>query len=143
LRISEAVVSTIDVGDVQLNLRGLSSPQGGSLSFEILAPSGVISPVLMRALEQDDFEFDSSLPGSEALGLAAARNLILSLEGHVQASVASTSGTRITVIVPVLRNRTAGRRCHREPGNPRRLTAHFAFWLRRTRRTASSYSRRI
>jgi len=101
LRIAEAVVNTIEGGDIQLNLRGLSSPQGSSLSFEILAPSGVISPVLMRALEQDDFAFDSSLPGSEALGLAAARNLAISLGGCVQASAASPTGTRITVIIPV------------------------------------------
>jgi CheY-like chemotaxis protein len=61
----------------------------------------MISPVLMRALEQDDFAFDSSLPGSEALGLAAARNLVIALGGCVQASAASSTGTRITVIIPV------------------------------------------
>lgn len=99
LRIAEAVVNTIEGGDVELNLRGLSAPQGTSLSFEILAPLGMISPALMRALEQDDFAFDSSLPGSEALGLAAARNLVLSQGGRIQA--ASTTGTRITVIIPV------------------------------------------
>jgi hypothetical protein len=101
LRIAEAAVNTIEGGDIQLNLRGLSSPHGSSLSFEILAPSGVIAPALMRALEQDDFAFDSSLPGTEALGLAAARNLAISLGGRVQASSASSSGTRIAVIIPV------------------------------------------
>jgi CheY-like chemotaxis protein len=101
LRIAEAVVSTIERGDIELNLRGLSSPQGSSLSFEILAAAGTISPVLMRALEQDDFAFDSSLPGSEALGLAAARKLVISLGGMVQASAAAGSGTRVSVIIPV------------------------------------------
>jgi CheY-like chemotaxis protein len=101
LRIAEAVVNTIEGGDIQLNLRGLSSPQATSLSFEILAPSGVIPKVLMPALEQDDFAFDSSLPGSEALGLAAARKLVIALGGRVQATAVSTTGTRITVIIPV------------------------------------------
>jgi CheY-like chemotaxis protein len=101
LRIAEAVVNTIEGGDVQLCLRALSSPAGSSLSFEILAPSGTIPGVLMRALEEDDFEFDSSLPGSEALGLAAARSLVIAMGGRIQNSAVLHNGVRITVIVPV------------------------------------------
>jgi len=100
LRIAEAVVSTIEHGDVQVNLGGQQSAGGISLMFEILAPSAAISPILLRALEQDDFAFDTSLPGSEALGLAAGRNLAITLGGLVEVS-ASSVGTRITVTIPV------------------------------------------
>lgn len=101
LRIAQAVVSTIESGDVQLNLRGLSSPKGSSLSFEILAHSAILSRVLTRALEQDDFEFGSAPLGSEVLGFAAGRNLATAVGGLVQVSAASSLGTRITVIIPV------------------------------------------
>jgi CheY-like chemotaxis protein len=101
LRIVEAVVNTIGGGDVHLNLRSLSSPLGSNLSFEILAPSATIPAVLMHALEVDDFEFNRSLPGSEALGLAAARSLVIALGGRIQNSPISSSGVRITVILPV------------------------------------------
>lgn len=109
LRIVEAVVNTIEGGDVQLNLRSLSSPLGSNLSFEILAASGTIPAVLMRALEVDDFEFDRSLPGSEALGLAAARSLVIALGGRIQNSPASAGGVRITVILPVSSMPMAGK----------------------------------
>ncbi len=61
----------------------------------------MLSPVLLRALRQDDFEFDGSLPGSGALGLAAARNLAIALAGHVDASADLSTGTRIAVTIPV------------------------------------------
>jgi CheY-like chemotaxis protein len=101
LRIAEAVVSTIDGGDLHLNLRAQTSLDGTNLTFEILAPSRMLNPVLMRALQQDDFEFDASLPGSGALGLAAARNLALALNGHVDASADVSTGTRIAITIPV------------------------------------------
>ena len=101
LRIAETVVSTIDGGDVHLNLRALSSPDGIKLTFEILAPARMMPPVVMRALQQDDFEFDACLPGSGTLGLAAARNLALALAGHMDASAELSTGTRIAVTIPV------------------------------------------
>ena len=79
LRIAETVVSTIDGGDVHLNLRALAAPDGIKLTFEILAPSRMMPPVVIRALEQDDVEFDACLPGNGMLGLAAARNSALAL----------------------------------------------------------------
>jgi CheY-like chemotaxis protein len=101
LRIAETVVSTIDGGDVHLNLRAMPSADGIKLTFEILAPSRVIPPVMMRALQQDDFEFDGSLPGNGILGLVAARNLALALAGHLDVSVDLSTGTRIAVTIPV------------------------------------------
>src|SRR5258707_8628252 len=67
LRIAEAVVSAIDGGDLHLNLRALPSPDradSANLTFEILAPSRMLNPVLMHALQQDGFEFDAALPSS-------------------------------------------------------------------------------
>jgi CheY-like chemotaxis protein len=101
LRIAETVVSTIDGGNVHLNLRAQPSPDGTRLTFEILAPARMMPPVVMRALQQDDFEFDASLPGSGMLGLAAARNLALALAGHMDASAELSTGTRIAVTIPV------------------------------------------
>src|SRR5580700_6563339 len=69
LRLSEAVVgalnrSEVDGTDVHVNLRALPSSEGTLLTFEIMAPAAVLTPVLMRALQQADFEFDASLVGS-------------------------------------------------------------------------------
>jgi CheY-like chemotaxis protein len=104
-RMSEAVVSALGAGDgnardvdgsdVHLNLRALLSPDAADLTFEIVAPAATLSPVLMRALQQDDFEFDASLSGSGALGLVAARNLATALGGRVDASADPLTGTRI------------------------------------------------
>jgi len=101
VRIAEAVVSTIGAGDVYLNFQVPSSPIGTSLDFEIFAPARTLSPILMRALQYDDFEFYASMPGSGALGLAAARNLITSLSGRVDASADPITGTRIVATLPV------------------------------------------
>jgi CheY-like chemotaxis protein len=101
LRIAETVVSTFDGGDVHLNFRAMPSQDAIKLTFEILAPSRMMPPVMMRALQQDDFEFDASLPGSGILGLAASRNLTLALAGQLDASVDLSTGTRIAVTIPV------------------------------------------
>src|SRR5260221_868758 len=101
LRIAEAVVSAIDGGDLHLNLRAATFQDGTYLIFEIGSRSKMLSPVLFRGLRQDDFEFDGSLPGSGALGLAAARNLAIALAGHVDASADLSTGTRIAVTIPV------------------------------------------
>ncbi len=101
LRIAEAVVSTIDGGALHLSLRALPSADGTNLIFEILSPSRMLNQVLMHALQQDDFEFDASLPGCGALGLAAARNLAIALAGRVDASADLSTGTRIAVTIPV------------------------------------------
>jgi len=61
----------------------------------------MLNQVLMHALQQDDFEFDASLPGCGALGLAAARNLAIALAGRVDASADLSTGTRIAVTIPV------------------------------------------
>src|SRR5258708_28186898 len=61
----------------------------------------MLNPVLMRALQQDDFEFDASVPGSGALGLAAARNLAMARAGRVDASADLSAGTRIAITIPV------------------------------------------
>jgi len=108
LRITEAVLNTIESGEVQLNLRTLEAPRGSILTFEILAPSGMMSPVLIRALKRDDFEFDYSLPGSEALalGLAAACNLAAAIGGRIDASADGSTGTRIAVNIPVAESGT-------------------------------------
>jgi CheY-like chemotaxis protein len=110
-RMSEAVVSALGAGDgnardvdgsdVHLNLRALPSPDATDLTFEIVAPAAMLSPVLMRALQQDDFEFDASLSGSGALGLVAARNLATALGGRVDASADPLTGTRIAAIFRV------------------------------------------
>src|SRR6266404_1092198 len=101
LRIAEAVMSTMESGALHLNLRAQPAADGNDLIFEILSPSKMLNQVLMHALQQDDFEFDASLPGNGALGLAAARNLAMSLTGRVDVSSDLSSGTRIAVTIPV------------------------------------------
>jgi CheY-like chemotaxis protein len=101
LRISEAVVSAIESGDVHLNLRALLSTDGINLIFEIFVPGKMLPPILMRALQQVEFELDAGLPGSGALGLAAARKLATAIAGRVDASTDSSTGTRIAVTIPV------------------------------------------
>jgi CheY-like chemotaxis protein len=109
LRISEAVVSTIEGGDVRLNFRALTTSHGPSLIFEILTPSNMLSPVLLLALRQDDFEFDSALPGSEVLAMAAARNLATALGCSIETSADSSTGTRIAVTIPVAARSTTAK----------------------------------
>jgi CheY-like chemotaxis protein len=101
LRISEAIVSALENGDVHLNLRALLSTDGINLIFEIFVPGKMLPPVLMRALQQVEFELDAALPGSGALGLAAGRKLVTVIAGRVEASTDSSTGTRIGVSVPV------------------------------------------
>jgi CheY-like chemotaxis protein len=112
-RMSEALVSALGVGerhadgsDVYLNLRAQPLPDATDLTFEAVAPATMLAPVLMRALQHDDFEFEASLSGSGALGLVAARNLATSLGGRVEASADAQTGTRIAftfrVAVPLV-----------------------------------------
>jgi CheY-like chemotaxis protein len=101
LRISEAVVSAIEGGDVHLNLRALLTTDGIDLIFEIFVPGKMLPAVLMFALEQDEYELDASLPGSEILALAAARCLATAVGGRVDASGNSSTGTRVAVTIPV------------------------------------------
>jgi len=99
LRLAEAVVSIVDSGNVHLNLR--SSLKGTELTFEIGLPARIWHPILMNALEPDQFEFDASVWRSGALGLAAARNLAIALGGRVNAHTDSLAGSRIVVILSV------------------------------------------
>jgi CheY-like chemotaxis protein len=102
LRVAEGVVGTLDGGDVQLNLGALAVQDGYNLTFEVLAPGSVLPAVLMRALEQDEFEFDASLSGSDVLGMAAARRLTTAFAGRLDASADTSAGTRIVVTIPVV-----------------------------------------
>jgi CheY-like chemotaxis protein len=115
LRVADGVVGSLDGGDVHLNLRALASRDGFNLTFEIFAPGSILPPVLMLALQQDEFEFDASLSVSGALGMAAARKLTCALGGHVDASSDVSAGTRILITVPV--------------GAPTRVVAHPRLWL--------------
>lgn len=101
LRVAESVVNGIDGGDLQLSLSALQSPQGSDLTFEILAPGKTLAPVLMSALQHSEFEFDASLTGSGALGVAASRRLVTGLAGRVDASSEASTGTRIAITIPV------------------------------------------
>jgi CheY-like chemotaxis protein len=101
LRLSGAVVSAVEGADVYFSLRAHPTAHGINLTFEMAMPTTVLSPVLMRALQDDDFEFDGTQSGSGALGLAAARTLAVALEGSIQASADSTTGTRIAVTFAV------------------------------------------
>jgi hypothetical protein len=83
--------------DVHLNLRALPSPDMTDLTFEIVAPARMLPPLLMRALQQSDFEFDSSLSGSGALGLVAARHLAAALGGRIEVSTDPLKGTRVAI----------------------------------------------
>jgi CheY-like chemotaxis protein len=99
LRLAEAVVSALDGGQVHLNLR--ASPSGTDLTLEICLPGRVLPPLLIHALQAEEFEFGASLSGDGGLGLAAARNLAIALGGRVEASTDSETGTRIAVSLPV------------------------------------------
>jgi hypothetical protein len=74
LRVADGVVSGLDGGDLHLNLGAVASPDGFNLTFEIFAPGSILPPVLILALQQDEFEFDASSSSSDALGMSAARN---------------------------------------------------------------------
>lgn len=115
-RMAEAVVSALDMGEgngshvpgseIHINLRAAPLPDATDLTLEIVDSAAMLAPVLMRALQQDDFVFDASLSGSGALGLAAARKLATGLGGSVDASTDPLTGTRIAatfrLAVPVV-----------------------------------------
>jgi len=96
-RISEAAISAIENCGVHLSLRASPSPDATDLTFEMVASGTVLPPLLMSALQHDDFEFEASLSGTAAVGLVAARRLANALGGHVEASADSLAGTRIAV----------------------------------------------
>jgi CheY-like chemotaxis protein len=116
LRVAEGVLSSLDGGAVHLNLGARAAPPGFDLTFEIFAPGSKLPPVLMRALEQDEFEFDASLSSTGALGMAAARKLATALAGRVDASFDPSAGTSILITVPVCA--PSGARQHARNGQP-------------------------
>lgn len=102
IRMSEAVLNALgcnDVGggEIRLNLLGLPSLDAADVIFEIVAPSRMLPPQLMWALQRDDFEFEAWAPGSGVLGLAAARKLVTALGGRVETSSDPLAGTRVAV----------------------------------------------
>jgi CheY-like chemotaxis protein len=102
LRIAEGVVSAMDDGAIHLNLGALAVPDGFNLTFEIFAPGKMLPPVLILALQQDEFEFDALLSGSGALGMAAARKLTSAVAGRLHVSADTSVGTRIAITIPVV-----------------------------------------
>jgi CheY-like chemotaxis protein len=101
LRVIEGVVSSLDGGDLHLNLGALALPDGFNLTFEIFAPGSILPPVLILALQQDEFEFDASSSSSEALGMVAARKLATAFAGHLDALADASTGTRIVITIRV------------------------------------------
>jgi len=119
LRVAEGLLGALDSGDFHLNLGTLASPDGLHLTFEIFAPGSILPPVLILALQQDEFEFDASLSGSEALAMAAARRLATAFAGRLDVSADASTGTRIVITVPV--NEPSGARQYSPlptPGSP-------------------------
>jgi CheY-like chemotaxis protein len=108
LRVAEGVLGTLDSGDLHLNLGALASPDGFHLSFEIFAPGSILPPVLILALQQDEFELDASLWASDVLAMAAARRLATAFAGSLDVSAYASTGTRIVLSVPV--NKPSGAR---------------------------------
>jgi CheY-like chemotaxis protein len=100
LRVADSVVSGLNGGEVHLNMRALASPDGFNLTFEIFVPGIVLSPILMRALQRDEFELDG-LSDSEVLGMAAARKLATAFAGRLDASADTSAGTWIWITFPV------------------------------------------
>jgi len=100
LGIAEGVVGAMDGGDVHMGLTAVPSPGGSDLTFEI-ACARALPALLTRALQQDEYEFNASLAGSGALGMAAARKLVAVLGGRVEISANMPTGIRISVTVPV------------------------------------------
>jgi CheY-like chemotaxis protein len=100
LRVTEAVMSTLDGGELHLTLNVLAATNGSALTLEIFSDSSILSPALLRAVQQDEFEFDASFSGSGVLGLAAARKLATGLGGRLDFSDAST-GVLVVVTIPV------------------------------------------
>ncbi len=115
LRVGEGVVHTLDGGDVHLNLGAIASPHGFNLTFEIFAPGSILPTVLVRALEQDECEFDASVSGSDALAMAAARKLATAFAGRLAISADASTGTRIVLTIPV-----------RQPSGSRQPTPNLA-----------------
>ena len=101
LRISEAVMNLVIGADVQVNLRASHSVEGRTLVFEINVTGRTMPSVLIQALQQDMLDFDDLSEANGLLGLAAARCLALSLGGGLEASTDASTGTHISVFVPV------------------------------------------
>jgi CheY-like chemotaxis protein len=116
LRVADGVVSSLDGGDLHLNLGALASPDGFHLTFEIFAPGSILPPVLILALQKDEFEFDASSSSSEALGMAAARKLATAFAGRLDALADTSTGTRIVITIPV--GAPSGVPQHLHPGQP-------------------------
>jgi CheY-like chemotaxis protein len=100
LRVTEAVLSTLDGGELHLTLNVFAAASGSALTLEISSDSSMLSPALIRAVQQDEFEFDASFSGSGALRLAAARKLATGLAGRLDFSDAST-GFLVVATIPV------------------------------------------
>src|ERR1700733_476454 len=97
LRVAGGVVTSLDGGDLHLSLGTFASPDGSNLTFEIFAPGSILPPDLIRALQQDEFEFDVVSSGSDALGMAAARQIATAFAGHLDAVADASTGTRIVI----------------------------------------------
>jgi CheY-like chemotaxis protein len=100
LRVADSLVGALDSGDVHLNLGAQALPDGFNLTFEIFAPACILPPILMLALQQDEFELDGS-SDSEVLGMAAARKLATAFAGRLDVSADPPTGTRVLITVPV------------------------------------------
>jgi hypothetical protein len=134
--------------EVHLNLSAVPSPNATDLTFEIVASARMLPPLLMRALQQGDFEFDVPYR-------AAALSAWSPRASWQPPSAAGWRPRPIHSRARELRLRSASRRRRApwqcpclEPG--RRLeaggrgnfSASFAFWWPRIPRIASSCSKR-
>lgn len=117
LRVADGVVSSLDGGDLHLNLGAFASPDGFNLTFEIFAPGSILPPVLILALQQDEFEFDGPSSNSDALGMAAARKLATAFAGRLDALADPSTGTRIVITIVV--GAPSGVPRHPRSGQPR------------------------